>query len=75
VAALLEPVLVRTGAVRVVDVGCSLSYMVRWLAATRLLGERIELVGMDLNPVLVAGAARLAEAENLDCRATRAVGV
>jgi SAM-dependent methyltransferase len=68
VAALLEPVLARTGAVRVVDVGCGLGYVVRWLAATRLLGDRVELVGVDLNPVLVAEAARLAGAENLDCR-------
>jgi SAM-dependent methyltransferase len=58
---------VRTGA-RVVDVGCGLGYVVRWLAATRRLGDRVELVGMDLNPVLVAKAARLAEAEDLDCR-------
>jgi hypothetical protein len=48
--------------------GCGLGYVVRWLAATRLLGDRVELVGMDLNQVLVAEAARLAEAENLDCR-------
>ena len=68
VAALLTPVLARTGAIRVVDVGCGLGFVVRWLAATGRLGDRVELVGVDLNPVLVAEATRLAEAENLHCR-------
>ena len=71
VAALLEPLLARTGAVRVVDVGCGLGYVVRWLAATRPLGDLVELVGIDLNPVIVAEAARLAKAEDLDCRFER----
>jgi SAM-dependent methyltransferase len=68
VAALLTPVLARTGAVRVVDVGCGLGFVVRWLAATGRLGDGVELVGMDLNPVLVAEATRLAGAEHLRCR-------
>ncbi len=73
VAALLGPLLddLRTngaGPVRVVDLGCGLGYVVRSLAHRGLLGPGVELVGVDLNPVLVAEADRLARVEGLDCR-------
>jgi SAM-dependent methyltransferase len=51
---------------RVVDVGCGLGQVLRWLAWHRPLGE-VELVGCDLNGVLIAAAAELAAAERLDC--------
>ncbi|GAA4452547.1 methyltransferase domain-containing protein [Phytohabitans houttuyneae] len=54
--------------VRVVDVGCGLGYVLRWLAAHRPLGPDVELVGVDLNRHLVAHAADLAAAEGLPCR-------
>ena len=54
--------------VRVVDVGCGLGYVTRWLAAHRVLGPGVELVGVDLNSVLTRHASELAGAEGLDCR-------
>ncbi|GAA3345995.1 hypothetical protein GCM10020358_55280 [Amorphoplanes nipponensis] len=53
---------------RVVDVGCGLGYVVRWLAAYEMLGPGVELVGVDLNRALVTRAAELAAAERLRCR-------
>jgi SAM-dependent methyltransferase len=57
-----------TGAVRIVDVGCGLGFIVRAMAASEILGPDIELVGVDLNPFLVAEAGRLADQEGLTCR-------
>jgi len=54
--------------IRIVDVGCGLGYVVRWLAATGALGPQTELVGVDLNAALVAEAERLAAAEGLHCQ-------
>lgn len=54
--------------VTVVDVGCGLGHVVRWLAAVDPLGPGVEYVGADLNPVLVAEAERLAAREGLRCR-------
>jgi SAM-dependent methyltransferase len=54
--------------VRVVDVGCGLGYVTRWLAAHQVLGPGVELVGVDLNRVLTQHASELAAAEGLDCR-------
>jgi SAM-dependent methyltransferase len=54
--------------VRIVDLGCGLGFVVRWLSAAGTLGPFVELVGVDLNPVLIAEATRLAEAESLSCR-------
>ena len=73
VAALLSPIArtVRrrgTGPVRVVDVGCGLGFVVRAMAASSALGPDVELVGIDLNPFLVAEAGRLAAREGLTCR-------
>ncbi|MFI8459812.1 class I SAM-dependent methyltransferase [Kitasatospora sp. NPDC085464] len=56
------------GPYRLVDIGCGLGYLVRWLAATGALGPDVELVGVDLNAALVGEADRLARAEGLDCR-------
>jgi SAM-dependent methyltransferase len=55
------------GAVRVVDIGCGLGYVIRWLAAHRALGPRVELVGVDTNRLLIARASALAATERLDC--------
>jgi SAM-dependent methyltransferase len=51
---------------RVVDVGCGIGYVLRWVAAHRhLLPAETELVGADFNPALVAEARRLAALEGL----------
>ena len=72
VAALLAPIVADLRAagatVRVVDVGCGLGYVPRWISATAALGPDVELVGVDRNPVLIAEAARLAKVEGLPCR-------
>lgn len=52
---------------RVVDIGCGLGFLVRSLAGSGALGDDVELVGVDLNPALVAEATRLAEDERLPC--------
>ena len=59
-----------SGPVRVVDLGCGTGYVVRWLAShldAELTAPDVELVGVDLDPVLVDEAARLAAAEDLRC--------
>ncbi|GGU12510.1 class I SAM-dependent methyltransferase [Streptomyces violascens] len=56
------------GPLRLVDVGCGLGYLVRWLAATGALGPDVELVGVDLDAALVDEADRLARDEGLACR-------
>jgi SAM-dependent methyltransferase len=76
IADLLAPLVARIretggGAVRVVDVGCGVGYVVRWLAATSALGEGIELAGVDMNATLVDAATRLADRESLNCRFVR----
>ncbi|MCX5206507.1 class I SAM-dependent methyltransferase [Streptomyces sp. NBC_00237] len=77
VAEVLRPLLaaIRTdpavGPLRVVDVGCGLGYLVRWLAASGALGPDVELVGVDFNAALVTEAERLARAEDLHCRFVR----
>jgi len=55
--------------IRIVDVGCGIGYVTRWLAANVPLRDySIELVGMDLNGTLINEANRLAGAEQLPCR-------
>jgi len=73
VPALLSPIvgMIRlrdSGPVRVVDVGCGLGSVLRTIAASSALGAGVELVGVDLNPFLIAEARRLAEQEGLTCR-------
>lgn len=53
---------------RVVDIGCGLGFVIRWLAANGGLGTDVTLLGCDLNVALVTGATRLAQAEALPCR-------
>jgi SAM-dependent methyltransferase len=78
VADLLGPIVAKVRAaspgspVRVVDVGCGLGYVLRWLAATAALGPGVELVGADQNGTLVRAATGLAEREGLTCRFVRA---
>lgn len=73
VAALLEePIRVLKAAsprpVFVVDVGCGLGHVIRSAASRDLFDAHVRLVGVDLNPVLIDEASRLARAEELDCR-------
>lgn len=53
---------------RIVDVGCGLGYVIRWLAARGELGSDVELIGCDYNASLIALARGLAECERLRCR-------
>ena len=55
------------GRTRIVDIGCGIGYAVRALAASGVLGDDVELVGVDFNAALVAEARRLAAAEGLRC--------
>ena len=55
---------------RVVDIGCGIGYVVRWLAARTDLPDNVELIGVDFNPALIAEAQSLAEQEGLRCSFT-----
>jgi SAM-dependent methyltransferase len=54
--------------IRVVDVGCGLGYVLRWLSTRGDLGDDVELVGADYNRAFVAAANRLAEDDGARCR-------
>jgi len=56
------------GPIRVVDLGCGLGFITRWLARHGKLDGRIELIGADYNRTLVRAAQRLADEEGLGCR-------
>ncbi|WP_300682610.1 class I SAM-dependent methyltransferase [Nocardioides sp.] len=66
VAALIADLPPGPGPVRVVDVGCGTGHVLREIAYRGDL-PGVELVGVDLNPVLIAEATRLARSEGLDC--------
>lgn len=55
-----------TNPIRVVDVGCGIGYVVRWLAREHE-DDDIEWIGVDLNQALVSAAKQLAEEEGLRC--------
>lgn len=55
------------GPYRVVDVGCGLGYVVRWLARYGELGADTRLLGCDYNAAFIRRAARLAAEEQLPC--------
>jgi SAM-dependent methyltransferase len=52
---------------RIVDVGCGLGYVVRWLAHSGGLGKDVELLGCDYNAALIDQASALARRESLGC--------
>lgn len=52
--------------IRVVDIGCGPGFVIRWLAASKLL-TNVELVGVDYNAAFIHEAQRLASQERLDC--------
>jgi SAM-dependent methyltransferase len=54
--------------IRVVDLGCGMGFVVRWLAARGGLGPDVDLIGADCNRALITAAQRLAEEERLECR-------
>jgi SAM-dependent methyltransferase len=57
--------------IRIVDLGCGMGFIVRWLAANGELGARrgdIELIGADYNLALLEAAKRLAHEESLPVR-------
>lgn len=73
VAALVQTLIPRLGLdsadpIRVVDVGCGLGHVLRSIAHRGDLPGQVELLGVDMNPVLTAEADRLAELEGLTCR-------
>jgi SAM-dependent methyltransferase len=56
------------GPYRVVDVGCGLGFVMRWVAAHGGLGDDVRLVGCDYNAAFVHLAQALADEERLACR-------
>jgi SAM-dependent methyltransferase len=55
------------GPYRIVDVGCGLGFVIRWLAAHGGFGADVELTGCDYNVSLVTHAQALADEERLAC--------
>jgi 2-polyprenyl-3-methyl-5-hydroxy-6-metoxy-1,4-benzoquinol methylase len=52
---------------RIVDIGCGMGFVLRWLTAYGALGDDVELLGCDFNPTLIGNAERLAREEGLRC--------
>lgn len=52
---------------RIVDVGCGLGYVIRWLAHANTLGNDVILMGCDYNARLILEADTLAKRESLGC--------
>ena len=55
-------------AIRIVDLGCGLGFVLRSLAASSGLGPDVQLVGVDLNSALTERARDLARQERLTCQ-------
>ncbi len=64
---LLDVLARTTEHLRVVDIGCGMGFLLRWVAAHGRLGPNVELVGCDFNPTLIRAAQALAEEERLAC--------
>jgi SAM-dependent methyltransferase len=56
------------GPYRVVDIGCGIGFVIRWLAKHGHFGDDVQLIGADYNRAFVAEATRLAQVENLNCK-------
>ena len=56
-----------TGRVRVLDIGCGLGYVPRWLSSRNVFDGPVEYVGVDHNSTLIGYAQQLAKDEHLDC--------
>ena len=54
--------------IRIVDIGCGMGFVLRWLAAYGGLGDDVELLGCDFNPTLIGNAEKLAREEGLRCQ-------
>jgi SAM-dependent methyltransferase len=54
--------------IRLVDIGCGLGFVARWLAHQGGLGDDVEIIGADYNRAFVEACSRLARAEGLACR-------
>ncbi len=58
----------RTGApIRIVDLGCGMGFVVRWLACNGALGDDVTFCGADFNAVFIRAARILAAQESLRC--------
>jgi hypothetical protein len=73
VAALVQTLITGLGLniadpIRVVDVGYGIGHVLRSIAHRGDLPPEVELLGVDMNPVLIAEAIRLALVERLACR-------
>jgi SAM-dependent methyltransferase len=53
---------------RVVDLGCGLGFVLRWLSRHGQLGPDVELIGADYNAAFMRAARALATRESLPCR-------
>jgi 2-polyprenyl-3-methyl-5-hydroxy-6-metoxy-1,4-benzoquinol methylase len=53
--------------IRIVDLGCGLGYITRWLSKYGDLGEDVSLIGADYNRALVKAASTLAKEDGLKC--------
>jgi 2-polyprenyl-3-methyl-5-hydroxy-6-metoxy-1,4-benzoquinol methylase len=53
--------------IRIVDIGCGMGFVLRWLAAYARFGPDVELLGCDFNPTLIRHAQSLAKEEMLGC--------
>jgi SAM-dependent methyltransferase len=56
------------GPYRIVDVGCGLGFVMRWLAAHGGFADDVELIGCDYNAAFVDLAQTLADEERLACK-------